>query len=192
MHFIYLFFSRNVCFLRFYLQRTGCKRTVSSSKDMSNAGTIFVLCNYNKEVQIHSKSNECRRRPSGATEMGLLFGSCTGSGTAGWLFFPCPSCPWSPQPNEYIFCDSVSTRVCCLKNEHYFQKSKTVRFWFVLNVLHLPQATSVTFEPQSSATSRGCSSSLNELCPSCPCRPEPNVNTAPSWEHTHTHSRRDQ
>lgn len=48
-------------------------------------------------------------------------------------------------------------------------------------VLYRPHAILVTFAPRSSATSRGRSSSLRELCPSCPYWPEPNVNSAWSW-----------
>lgn len=50
------------------------------------------------------------------------------------------------------------------------------------SVLYRPHASRVTFAPKSSATRRGWSSSLSELCPSWPDWPDPNVKTTPSWE----------
>lgn len=95
-----------------YLRRTGRKRTVSSSENVSNVGTTTVIWNPNR------KQTFSQRSEAAVAEVCLPCGSCTGSGTEGWLWFPCPSCPLAPQPNEYIFCDCVSTTVCSLKHNH--------------------------------------------------------------------------
>lgn len=66
-------------------------------------------------------------------------------------------------------------------NSPHLKTSRFFSFFMKGDILYRPHATSVIFAPQSSATSRGRSSSLNELCPSCPYWPEPNVNTTPVW-----------
>lgn len=68
---------------------------------------------------------------------------------------------------------------CSLSSKRF---SFSIIYDIIIIKCYLPHATFVTFAPQSSVTSRGRCSFCNELWPSCPYWPEPNVNTAPSWE----------
>lgn len=77
-----------------------------------------------------------------------------------------------------------------IKKKEKKKRSKEAQSYCLMkgDILYRPHAISVTFAPQSSATSWGRSSSLNELCPSCPYWPEPNVNTAPVWGNKQTNT----
>ncbi len=62
------------------------------------------------------------------------------------------------------------------------------RWWLLIklmNSLYLPHVTFDTSDPHSSATTRGWCSSLNDLWPSWPEPPDPNVNTVPPWNINH-------